>query len=149
MEYLNLVSILSYIIVQNLPKNSLLRYDMMEFGNLKFTQTLLENKLVSSRPMIVLLYEMSTQILLKWSTMTNKYSWPLRDMEKPPTKSMDKFSQGLLHIGKGMYNPTFLMLGYLVLQITQLLTNPPHVPTSSANTRTSVNLTLSLSHKNI
>jgi len=53
-------------------------------------------------------------ILLNPSTTTSRYSYPHLVLGKPPMKSMDMLSHGLVGICKEWYIPCFLLLGLLV-----------------------------------
>ena len=53
--------------------------------------------------------------------MILKNSQPLLDIDQPPTKSIEKVSQGLLYTGNGMYNPSFLLFDLLVQRAQSLI----------------------------
>jgi len=70
---------------------------------------------------MIFLQGMRMHILMNLSTPTNKLSCPFRVVAKPPTKSMEMLSQGLMGTGKGWYRPCFLLLGLLVHQSIHLV----------------------------
>jgi hypothetical protein len=109
-----LVSIFSHNVVQNALRNLVSLSEMMFLGIPKSTLTYSKKFFVASRPLMVFLQDKRMHIFRNLSTTTNRQSCPFLVVGKPPTKSMESFSQGRVGIGKGWYRPCFLLLGLLV-----------------------------------
>ena len=98
-------------------------FEMMLLGIPKCTQTYSKNMFVASCPLMVFLQGIRMHTLLNLSTTTNKYSCLFLVVGRPPTKSMEMLSHGLVGIGNEWYKPCFLLSGFLVQQSMHPLIN--------------------------
>jgi hypothetical protein len=92
--YIQLVSIFSPNIVQNVQRNLVSLSKMMLLGVPKCTQTCSKNMFSTFFPLMVFLQGIIMHILLNLSTTINKQSCPFLFVGKPPIKSMEIISQG-------------------------------------------------------
>ena len=108
-------------VIQNWPINLDAQSNIVELIKPKCIHKSAKNNFNASWTLMTFLQGINAPNLLNRSSTINKKSRPLLDIDQPRTKSIEIVSQGLLRIGNGMYNPSFLLFDLLIQRAQYLI----------------------------